>query len=148
MSDFEETGPINFTGLITVEKRRLLQEGDYLCTISSWRTLFMYGGHKLIIDCYIPDRDTTLSYICNIQISNEGIVKNPGRRSRLYKLLKSMSGRAHGQFNLEDLNGKECWARVVTSTKDERRNEKPSNEHYSIISALLPVETQEEEYPF
>lgn len=148
MSDFEETGPINFTGLITVDKRRLLQEGDYRCTIVSWRTMFMYGGHKLIIDCELSDTAARLSYICNIQISNEGVVKNPGRRSRLYKMLKTLCGNSYGQFNLNALVGMDCWAHVVTSTRDEKRNEKPVSEHYSIISALLPLHTEEEDFPF
>ena len=47
--------PIHFSGLITVEKRRLLPEGDYTCKITSWRTMFMFGGHKLIIDCELSD---------------------------------------------------------------------------------------------
>ncbi len=140
--------PIHFSGLITVEKRQLLPEGDYTCRITSWRTMFMFGGHKLIIDCELSDSAAQLSYICNIQISNEGIVKNPGRRSRLYKMLKTLYGNSYGQFNLNALNGMDCWARVVTSTRDEKRNEKPVSEHYSIISALLPLQTEEDDFPF
>ena len=140
--------PVHFSGLITVEKRRLLPEGDYTCTITSWRTMFMYGGYKLIIDCELSDSAAQLSYICNIPISNEGVVKNPGRRSRLYKLLKTLCGDSYGQFNLSELVGKYCWAQVITSTRDERRNEKPASEHYSIISNLLPIESEEEEIPF
>lgn len=140
--------PVHFSGLITVEKRRLLPEGDYTCKITSWRTMFMYGGHKLIIDCVLNDSGAQLSYICNIPISNEGVVKNPGRRSRLYKLLKTLCGDSYGQFNLNELVGKDCWAHVVTSTRDEKRNEKLASEHYSIISALWPLITEEEEIPF
>jgi hypothetical protein len=140
--------PVHFSGLITVEKRRLLPEGDYTCRITSWRTMFMFGGHKLIIDCDLSDSAAQLSFICNIPITNEGIVKNPGRRSRLYKMLKTLCGNTHGQFNLNDLIGKDCWAHVVTSTRDEKRNEKPVSEHYSIISALLPLITEEENFPF
>jgi len=140
--------PIQFAGLITVEQRVLLVEGDYTCVITSWRTMFMYGGYKLIIDCFIRDTGDQLSFICNIPISNEGVVKNPGRRSRLYKTLKTLCGNSFGQFNLDALVGMDCWAHVVTSTRDEKRNEKPVSEHYSIISALLPLHTEEDDFPF
>lgn len=140
--------PIDFSGLITVEKRRLIPEGDYACTITSWRTMIMYGGHKLIIDCVFNDSSAQLSFICNIPVSIKGVVKNPGRRSRLFKLLKALFGDINGQFNLNELIGKECWAHVVTSTRDEKRNEKPASEQYSIISALLPLHTEEDDFPF
>lgn len=140
--------PVHFTGLITVEQRVLLPEGDYTCKIVSWRTMFMFGGHKLIIDCVLRDLGDQLSFICNIPISNEGVVKNPGRRSRLYKTLKTLCGSSFGQFNLDALVGMECWAHVVTSRRDEKRNEKPASEQYSIISALLPLHTEEDDFPF
>ena len=93
----------NFNGQIRVEKRRRIPEGTYFCKIVDWKTMFMFGGHKLIIDCYFSEYEINISFICNIQISPDGTVKNPGRRSRLFKLLKALSGRSQGNFNLDDL---------------------------------------------
>ena len=98
--------------------------------------MFMFGGHKLIIDCYFSEYEINISFICNIQISPDGAVKNPGRRSRLFKLLKALSGRSQGIFNLDDLIGLECMAEVTTSRKDERKIDKPEDEQYSVISDL------------
>jgi hypothetical protein len=131
--------PIHFSGLITVEKRRLLPEGDYTCKITSWRTMFMFGGHKLIIDCELSDLAAQLSFICNISISNEGVVKNPRSRSRLYKMLKTLCGNSSGQFNLNALVGMDCWALVVTSTRDEKRKREARQrallDHFGLVAA-------------
>ena len=126
----------DFKGEIRVEKRRRIPEGTYFCKIVAWKTMFMFGGHKLIIDCYFSEYEINISFICNIQISPDGTVKNPGRRSRLFKLLKALSGRSQGNFNLDDLIGLECMAEVTTSTKDERKMDKPEDEQYSVISEL------------
>ena len=98
--------------------------------------MFMFGGHKLIIDCYLSEYEINISFICNIQISPDGTVKNPGRRSRLFKLLKKLNGRSQGNFDLNDLIGLACMAEVVTSKKDEQKMEKPEDEQYSVISDL------------
>jgi hypothetical protein len=98
--------------------------------------MFMFGGHKLFIDCYFSEYEINISFICNIQISPDDTVKNPGRRSRLFKLLKALYGRSQGNFNLDDLIGLECMADVTTSLKDERKMKKPEDEQYSVISDL------------
>jgi hypothetical protein len=85
---------------------------------------------------YSRKYEINISFICNIQISPDGTVKNPGRRSRLFKLLKALSGRSQGNFNLDDLIGLECMSEVTTSTKDERKMDKPEDEQYSVISEL------------
>jgi hypothetical protein len=126
----------NFNGQIRVEKRRRIPEGTYFCKIVAWKTMFMFGGHKLIIDCYLSEYEINISFICNIQISPDGTVKNPGRRSRLFKLLKKLNGRSQGNFDLNDLIGLACMAEVVTSKKDEQKMEKPEDEQYSVISDL------------
>ena len=126
----------NFNGQIRVEKRRRIPEGTYFCKIVAWKTMFMFGGHKLIIDCYLSEYEINISFICNIQISPDGTVKNPGRRSRLFKLLKRLNGRSQGNFDLNDLIGLACMAEVVTSKKDEQKMEKPDDEQYSVISDL------------
>ena len=126
----------NFNGQIRVEKRRRIPEGTYFCKIVAWKTMFMFGGHKLIIDCYLSEYEINISFICNIQISPDGTVKNPGRRSRLFKLLKKLNGRSQGNFDLNDLIGLACMAEVVTSKKDEQKMEKPEDEQYSVIFDL------------
>ena len=126
----------SFNGQIRVEKRRRIPEGTYFCKIVAWKTMFMFGGHKLIIDCYFSEYEINISFICNIQISPDGTVKNPGRRSRLFKLLKKLNGRSQGNFDLNDLIGLACMAEVVTSKKDEQKMEKPEDEQYSVISDL------------
>ena len=126
----------SFNGQIRVEKRRRIPEGTYFCKIVAWKTMFMFGGHKLIIDCYFSEYEINISFICNIQISPDGTVKNPGRRSRLFKLLKKLNGRSQGTFDLNDLIGLACMAEVVTSKKDEQKMEKPEDEQYSVISDL------------
>lgn len=141
----------DFKGQIRVEKRRRIPERTYFCKIVAWRSMFMFGGHKLFIDCYFSEYEINISFICNIQISPDGIVKNPGRRSRLFKLLKALSGRSQGYFNLDDLIGLECMAEVTTSLKDERKMNKPEDEQYSVISdlSLEPAnQDEDDDIPF
>jgi hypothetical protein len=141
----------DFKGQIRVEKRQRLPVGTYFCKIVAWRTMFMFGGYKLFIDCYFSEYEINISFICNIQISPDGTVKNPGRRSRLFKLLKALSGRSQGDFNLDDLIGLECMAEVTTSLKDERKMEKPEDEQYSVISdlSLEPAnQDEDDDIPF
>lgn len=131
------------SGKFTEIIRPLIPPGIYPATIKEWKVNeILFGRPKLIILCEVPygGRTLELAHFCNISLDENKQIQSPGRRSNLYKLVRSLCPHTKNH-DLDNLIGIMCNAVVGTSTLDDRKQPKPVEEHYSKINALVAIQT-------
>jgi hypothetical protein len=120
----------------------LVEPGTYEAVIESWKIVpIMFCGPKLVIQCAVTVEDeiTNLALFCNIKFGPDNLIKPPGPRSHLHKLMTTILPSDSPDRDLDDLIGQQCLAAVETSDKDENRKPKPVSQHFSVIRMLKPA---------
>lgn len=150
-----QTSKSKISGYFEEVKRPLIPEGDYVTTIKNWEAMQMFDRYKLIIHCEIYEGEKLhlIAYFCNLILDENKKIKLPGKRSNFHKMVKSLLKQNDNLYNLDDLIGLKCIATVGTCTTDDKKQNKPESEHYSVIRTFrliqeLPDEIQDDDMPF
>lgn len=150
MTNFVEERISKIDGKFVEIPRPLITDGEYPSTIKEWKVIpNIFGRPKLIILCDVPDGRSNyeLAYFCNLELSKDKKIQFPGKRSNFYKLVRSLLPKSNGEYDLDDLIGITCRVIVGTSTVNDKKENKPIDERYSVIRKFIPLrKIKEEEY--
>ena len=137
--------PAKISGKFSAQVRPLVTPGIYTARIKEWKVAeVLFPQPKLIILCdvLIDGANVELAHFCNIAIDDKKQIKSPGRRSHLYKLVNALCPDTL-DYDLDALIGLTCQVTVETSMLDEKKSLKPAREHYSKISVIKALPTNE-----
>lgn len=117
-----------------------IDEGEYSACILSAMEVYSFGPKVLIrFSIAYEGGSVILPLFCNVKLdpdTNERL--EPGLSSKLARVLRRLfPGRPLSEMNLEHLAGLPCRVKVVNSSRDGDRVEKPDCEWYSVVSDVV-----------